>query len=197
MKLHLVLFLCCVGCGGSVRGAVAGSPRDFPGYPTQAHRGALWAEATYYTNHDDIFGTDLTRWGILPVALRVGIRGEDDAARRLADEFDPHLYLQDGTPLVWLNAELTEWKNKEVSDRVAEVALTPSLLGAWDASRPRFLFFHFDPEVRLDGTKALSQHAGLFNELDLLQSLLVFTVSSDSGPETLYVGLAAGRWTGR
>lgn len=194
--LLLVTCLLVTSACGSSRGAVIGRPTAFPSFPTQASAQGVWAEATFYTNHAGVFGTDLTRSGILPVALRVGVRGVDETPYRLADDFDPQLYLQDGVALRWLPVESIETKNTEVSNRIAELAFRPSLLEPWDESPTAFLFFAFDEDdVTVDEALALSRAGGeLYHEVDLLQSLLSFTVTGAGEPSRLHLGLRGGRW---
>jgi hypothetical protein len=75
------------------------------------------------------------------------------------------------------------------------LGIHPSLLSDWDRAEPGFLYFRFDPErVQVKGTRVLSKQ-DVDRELDLQQSLLGFSVATESGPRTIYVGLRTGRWT--
>jgi len=198
MRANLLgILLLSASCAAPVRGTVIGAPAEFPGYPSQAKSGVVWCEATYFTNHKSVFGTDLVRRGVLPIAVRLGLRADDGEAHRLADDFDPHIYLQDGTSLDWVPLAKAGWKNRELNDRVASLGLRPGLLDDWERTSQRFLFFRLPPDARVDGDKVLVPHGDHYRSVDLLQSLLAFDVSSEEGVHTVHVGLSSGRWTNR
>ncbi len=191
-----LLLALCASCGGGVSGAVVEEPERFPGYPNQTNLESVWAEAIFFTDHERIFGTDLTRDGILPVALHLGTRGPEKGVWRVSEEtFDPHLYLQDGTALQWIPYDSVGLRSKRIHDRVASLALRMSLLLDWDAAEPRFVFFAFDEErILIDGTRAIRVQSRGGQELDLLHSLAGFSVEGEDEAEQLFVGLTAGRW---
>lgn len=189
--------LLCAACAGLERGAVVASTADFPGFPSQAKSGVVWAEGTFYANHADALGTDLLRRGVLPVALRIGRRADDGQAYRLASDFDPHLYLEDGTPLDWIAPGTGEWAERQLADRVAELGLRAGLVEDWDRTRPSFLFFRLPGGARVDGGSVLVRSHGHYRSLELAHSLLTFELTGDRGAETVHVGLTSARWTGR
>jgi hypothetical protein len=193
-----LIALLAPGCGGALRGTVVVGPQEFPGFPAHADDGVLMVEATLFTNHEDIFGEDLTRFGYLPVAIRVGVRERDGVVRRLSeDTLDAHLYLQDGTPLPWIPYEDIELANEGVLDRIARRALVLSVLPEWHDAHAGFIFFRFDEDVRIDGTHALTRDGEYYREIDLLQSLLSLDVSTSTGPQRLNVGLRSGHHSDR
>ena len=188
----LLLLSSCLGSGS--RPEVLTSPTSFPGFPNPAHFGAVWAEASFVTNHAQVFETDLTKEDLLPLFVRVGRRGEEAGAPRLVDEvLDPHLYLQDGTVLEWVPQDQLQLARRRTTDLVAETALKLSLLEPWEASPGGFLFFRIPEDVRLSGSYALSSNDHLHRELPLAHSLLAFDVFTDDGPRRLFVGLGEER----
>jgi len=199
MRSLPLLFLAALlpACAGALRGTIVVGPEEFPGYPGHADEGVLLIEATFYTNHEEIFGEDLTRFGYLPVAIRVGIRERDGVVRRLsADTLDAHLYLQDGTPLPWIPYEDIVLDNGRVLDRIAERALVLSVLPEWHDAYEGFIFFRLGKDVRIEGVYALTQDGEYYRELDVLQSLLSLEVSTTKGARKLNVGLRGGHFSG-
>lgn len=199
MRSLSLLFLATLAtaCAGPLRGTVVVGPEEYPGFPGHADEGALLIEATFFANHEEIFGEDLTRFGYLPVAIRVGIRERDGVVRRLsADTLDAHLYLQDGTPLPWIPYEDIELDSGKVLDRIAKRAVVLSVLPEWHDAHEGFIFFRFGDDVRIDGVYALTEDGEYYRELDVLQSLLSLEVSTSKGPRRLNVGLRAGHFSG-
>ncbi len=194
----LALAILSASCAGGSRGEVLSSPQGFPGYPKQAQEGPLWASAVYDTNSREFFDTDFVARGILPVAIQIGVRGDENRllnARLSGSDIDPHLYLQDGTALPWLPAGQIDTPRKTLKDRITECALEFSLLPAWESAPEGFLFFAFDPKrVEIDDTVILSRTGEIERELDLFQSLLGLTVTTEAGPVQIFVGLKPGRW---
>ena len=173
-------------------------PEEFPGFPAHANDGLVLVEATFYENHEEIFGNDLTRFGYIPVAIRIGIRERSGVVHRLSsDTLDAHLYFQDGTPIPWIPYEDLEITSEGVIDHVAKQALVLSVLPEWHDAREGFLFFRFDEGVRVQGEKALTTDGEYHRELDLLQSLISLDVSTNKGPIRLNVGLRGGHLSER
>ena len=82
--------------------------------------------------------------------------------------------------------------------RVAELALELSVLDEWSESEEGFVFFRFDDDqIDLDDTEAIVQAAGVARQLDLLQSLVSFDVSTRGGTDEIRVGLRSGVYTKR
>ena len=198
MRFALIcpVLLAVASCGGGSESVVR-APAEFPRFPDQTNSGIVWTEATYYTNHDDIFDTDLVRGGLLPVALRIGLRGDDDADHRLSESFDAHLYLQDGTALRWVPSEQIEISRKSTIDQIARRSLDMSLLDDWRNAREGFLFFRLPSDrVKVRGTRVLSSDDLGQRELDLLGSLISFTVTTRDGDTQIFVGMKSERWSG-
>jgi len=197
-SLRLVAALALVAlaaCGTLPESRVVAPPTGFPGFPAQAGTAGIWAEARFPTDQERRFGADLVALGLLPVELRVG-RSDDaaegDTPHLSAGGFHPHLYLQDGTVLEQVHAPRLVGLPPEVRGRLEAALLDPSLLVAWKDARPGLLLFRLDPgRVRVQGTRALSRRPGADRELDLLQSVLAFSVATEKGPVELRVGLRA------
>lgn len=197
-RIPLATLLLAAACAAPGRGAVVvGSPSDAPGFPSQAKSGVVWAEAAFCTNHAEVFGQDLVRRAVLPVALRLGRRADDRLAQRLADDFDPHLYLADGTSLEWIPPEEAGGSNAALAERIAALGLRPGLLEDWERTEQRFLFFRLPEDVRVDGGELLVPYRGHWRSLGLAHSLLAFDLTDEQGTRTVHVGLATGRWTKR
>ena len=193
----LALALFATACRGPLRGTVVTGPEGFPGFPAHADEGVLMLEATFFTNHEEIFGEDLTRFGYLPVAVRIGIRERDGVIRRLSTEtLDGHLYLQDGTPLSWIPYDDIELDSRAVLDRIARQALVLSVLPEWHDASEGFLFFRLGEDVRVQGEYALTRDGEIYRELDVLQSMMSIDVSTSQGPRELNVGLRSGHFSG-
>ncbi len=198
--MRLLLLLCTLplllaplftGCSTPVRrDAVIGSPPLFPGYPSLARSGAVWAEATFVENHAGRLGEDLTEHRIIPSRVKVGLGGEASGAPRLAaGRLDATLYLQDGTPLRHVPLEDLPTDARRVRER----ALSLSLLQDWSSAESGYLFFRHDHDVRVQGTHALSGTPRCHRELQLEHSLIAFDVVGDEGVRRLYVGVAPRR----
>lgn len=201
----LVCLALVAACSAPARGTVVGAPADFssfPGFPGQARSGAVWAEATLCSDQAAVLGQDLVRTGLLPVVLRIGLRADDGAVHRLADDFDPHLYLQDGTVLERVPADeaaAAGGRNQALEERIARLALRPGLLGDWETSAPRFLFFRLPERARVDGDAILVPHGDHYRSLTLSDSLLALDLThdrpGDERVETLHVGLRSAPWS--
>lgn len=201
-SLPALLLALALGCSAPARGTVVGAPGDFsrfPGFPGQARSGVVWAEATLPADQAALLGQDLVRAGLLPVALRIGLRADDGRVHRLADDFDPHLYLQDGTALERVSAAEAGGSNQALSERVARLALRPGLLADWEASAPRLLFFRLPERARVDGDAILVPHGDHYRSLALSDSLLALDLSQGGPGEervaTLRVGLRRAPWS--
>lgn len=189
----LLVALLTPACAGSLRGKVVAGPEEFPGFPAHASDGVLMVEATFYENHEEIFGDDLTRFGYVPIAVRIGIRERDGIVRRLSsDTIDAHLYFQDGTPISWVPYEDLDVTSEGVVDHIAKQALILSVLPEWHDAHEGFLFFRFDDDVRVNGENVLTTDGEYHRELDLLQSLISLDVSTSKGTTRMNVGLRGG-----
>lgn len=195
VRIPLACLLLATACALPGRGTVVGAPSDLPGFPGQAKSGVVWAEAIWYTNHAELLGQDLVRRGVLPVALRLGMRADDGRAHQLADDFDPHLYLEDGTSLDWIPPEEVDGKNHELAERIAELALRPGLIESWERTEPRLLFFRLPAGAREEDGHVLVPCRENYRSLQLLHSLVAFDVTDEQGTRTVRVGPRKGHRT--
>ena len=181
------------GCAGPAQHPILGEPEGHPGFPSETFVEEVWAEARFVGNHARVLGQDLSEdFGLVPVALRLGHRTDSPAGSWLDPEsIDPVLFLQDGTPLAWVPPEDLE----QSDDRIAANTLPMTLLPTWGETRGGFLFFSAAAAgVRLRGRNALVVKEHINLELDLLGSVLAFTISTPSGPRRVYLGLGLERW---
>lgn len=188
-----------LGCAAGPESAVVAPPPAFPRFPAQASAAGVWAEARFPADHVELLGLDLLEHGLLPVELKLGTSadrgGEPHLARAI---FDAHLYLQDGSVLEWEPEPRPAGASRQAARRLEEHALAFSLLEPWSDARSGLVCFRFDDErVRVQGTRVLSRRPGADRELDLLASVLSFTVATAEGPVELRVGLEAARESAR
>ncbi len=197
--LSIALLLLAAGCRSSSSGDGPSSGERIRRFPSPANVDTLWAEATFFTDHEEIFDRDLIdKEAILPIALRVGWRGQDTLNPRLTETFDAHLYLQDGTALDWLPIDSIRIGKDEVEDQVRRLSLDLSLLGSWETAQDGFIYFRVpEKNVAINGTLVTTFGGGVQRELDLLGSLLAFTVSTTQGDREVFVGLSSDTWPGR
>jgi len=186
------LLLTLIGCATPAsKEVVVPTLTEHPGFPSPAHRGAVWIEASFVTNHESVLREDLIDEGLLPIWVKVGLQGEGgDAVRLVGDSVDPPLDLQAGTVLEWVRPEEVDTGSRRGNEGVAERALRLSLLEPWGQAEGGFLFFRLRADTRLWGTHALSSTRRYHRELDLLDSLLQLDVMTDDGKERLFVGLS-------
>ncbi len=183
-------------CRAPLDRTVLESPRAGPGFPARAEDEHLWVEASFVRNHEDLFGLDLTAYGCLPVALRIGRRPGSPLARLEAQGFAPRLYLEDGTELDWVRPEESGLRSPRVLDRMRALELSLSPLPEWAQASERFLFFRIRRPVRVRGPYALSRGGGVWRELELAHSLLVFHAADDAGERSVQVGVRLVSWPG-
>jgi hypothetical protein len=165
-----------------------------PGLSAAGAAGIVYASARFDPDYADVFGFDMLRKAdILPVAVTVVLRGPDqDQAQVLLkpEQWNPQLYLQDGTALAAMSVqEVADLTPERLSGRVREQALRGGLLSS--KSEEQYLFFRLDPEAGLDvdGWRVRSEHDGVVRELDLAASLLSFQVTIAGAPVPFYVGI--------
>jgi hypothetical protein len=188
------LLLALAACG-TLPDAVEAGPDWYPGFPRRAQVDGIYAEATFRDDHARALGADLTSEGVLPIWLRVGsLPGATPGAVLSEDVIDAHLYLQDGTVLEHVAPERVAGRGARATDAAIAGALELSRVRPWDAAESGALYFAFAEEgVRVRSGFALSASTGVWRELDLLDSLLGFTVTTADGPRHLFVGVKAGR----
>ena len=186
---------------------VVTSPPGFPGFPTRCTDDALWVEAVLYSDHVARFGTDLTRSGVLPIALRIGtIDAAGDAERPSVvgraqvlalrpDTLDARLYLQNGTVLAWTPPDDVP-ASGSVREATATRGLELSLLPSWTDAEEGFLFFRMPSGMRIHDHFALTARHGVYREVDLNHSLLSLSIETVDGPREVRVGVRSEHFAG-
>lgn len=195
------LAVACASSGGarSGRGTIAGPPENYPGFTRTVQYGNAWAEATFYTDYEDIFDTDLIgREDVIPVALKLGLRGEGQETSTLRvtpEHMNLRLYLEDGTVLYAMPFDQVAPKRRTTRERVTEEALKTDLLKLWDNAEEGFVFFRIAPEKEfdVDDTTITHVHDGIGRQLELTESLLAFQLTTDEGTAPIYVGIKTDR----
>lgn len=159
-----------------------------PGFPTQAtmqvsQEDYLFVDAILYRNHEQIFLTDLVKKrNVLPVALRLGLRGraQETSSFKLApDSMLLRLYLPDGTALQSVPYTSLESEAKETYQVVVKEALkadTP-LDPYREDGRVYFVFFRLPEGSEVRGTEIVRERGQLKQRLSLLGSLAALRLS--------------------
>jgi hypothetical protein len=180
-------------CNGPAHAPIVGEPKGHPGFPSETLVGDVWAEARFVRNHKRVLGQNLTKdRGVIPITLRLGRRsGTAGLASIDKETLDPVLYLEDGTALPWVPLD----ELGHTSDALGSNALSTSIIPAWEDSRAGFLFFTANNiGVRLSGRHALVIGEHLNRELDLIGSVLAFTITTPAGPQRVHLGLSLDTW---
>jgi hypothetical protein len=194
MRRCLPLLLACLGCASVGRDAVIGAPALLLGFPSTLERGPLRVEARCPLGDEEALGRDLLARGILPVAIRIGLRDATSSAKLDEANIDPHLYLPDGTPLDWIPARQIAQEAGPLAEAIAGRALALGWIEAWESAREGWLFFRCEPErVRVAGLRVLVRRPTSDRELELLDSLLTFNASVGSDEPMFAVGLGSSR----
>lgn len=195
----LLALLASCASSGSAEGGFRAPPASFNGYPPQALEDIVVAEARVYTNHAEIFKRDLTaKHGIVPVALKIGLRGEGQETSQVRvtpDGMNLRLYLQDGTILASVPASRVASMSKRSAERVTSESLKPGLLGRWEDAPTGFVFFELRDRDRLvvKGDTVLNRMGQLPRTLELSSSLCSFDVIVGERRQTFHVGLQRDR----
>ncbi len=97
----LALALLSIGCASDVpKGAAYPAPPGFQGFPRSTSDEGVHVEAFFDPDHEDVFDIDLVEGGVIPVRLKIQLRGEGMSTKIVKldrDLWDMRLYLQDGT----------------------------------------------------------------------------------------------------
>ncbi len=194
-----VLAACASGRKSSEKDGLGDPPRSFADLPSIANDGVVYAQATFYTNHDAIFGKDLiVSQGIVPIALKLGVRGDGSSAadiRPSLEDMNLRLYLQDGTPLVPVSADQITTDDRNAASIIQGEAFQGGLLDSWDKATERFVFFRL-PDRKEYSAKdnSISRNDGdAARTLDLTKSLCAFNVTIQHEMHPFYLGLQKGR----
>lgn len=169
-------------------------PERFTGFPSQSFEGIVFAEARYYLNHADIFDDDLIEEeGLVPIALKIGLRGEgqETAQYRIApDDMEFSLHLLDGTLLQALDYRKIQ-PGEDVGDVVAMEALKGTLLESWERTREGFVFFRLPEGVEYSEElhSIVIERGDQVRSLDLAHSLCSFRVTIGNRLVPFHVGV--------
>ncbi len=189
-----LLVLALLACRTPLERTVLESPTALDGFPARTLERGLFAEASYVTNLEEVFGLDLAAYRVLPVALRMGTEAGAGPVSLAPDGAPARLYLEDGVVLERVRPEESGIRSLDVLDRMRALELREGPLDAWERSRHRFLYFRVRPPVRVHGVHALSRSGGVWRELELEGSLLRIGVRDAAGARPLQLGLEAQRW---
>lgn len=194
------LLLLLAACGGGkrvVKGNDLGpAPASMAGFPAQNFEGLVYAQAEF-KDHARFFGTDLVeRGGILPIWLKVQLRGEGQNEAQIflsPDRMNLRLFLPDGTTLAAVPAAAAiaaapEKRRPAISDNAfrGDILSTESTEG--------FVFFQLAPAAayEVQGATVRHEQGGIVRTMNLTASLVAFDLSLDTGPDTsrpFYVGI--------
>lgn len=204
-KAALPLALLTLGaCGGgpTIRDTYGAPPRSFEGFPaeswTEAANGQAFVnvEASFVGNHKRMLGTDLTKKGILPIRLTLGLRGEhmSNAQIRLdSDQMNLRMYLPDGTVLVPATLEEVEQAaGKSRREKVIAHSLEAGVLQEYGLAKEKeqFVFFKLNlKDLQLQGSRLSFGDGEQTKFVDLTSSLLAFNVMLENNLEPFTVGV--------
>ena len=186
--------------GGSNVKAQTDAPISFPGFPPTSWKGmdgvdaSVYAEARFVLNHSKVLGTDLTKEGVLPVRLTLGLRGkdQDSAPIRLdPDQVDMRLYLPNGTVLTPISAAKAAKLAGSRRDKVRRLAMEAGMLPKYEDARdaPLFVFFGLPKKYHIDGN-FLTLESGKYGQVvNVSKGLLTFNVMFENKLQPFYVGV--------
>jgi hypothetical protein len=167
-------------------------------YPPWAVCGPVRVEARYYLDQAELMGGDLLEdYGIVPIALRLGIVPLAPEAGRLAavpEEMSLVLHLADGTALPRVSP-LELGVRRRRKDRLLSEALQGGLLPAWETPREGFVYFLLPPGAR-GSSSALSVEVpapGGARTLDLRGSLVSLELAVGGTRRPVRLGLQLDR----
>ena len=176
--------------------AVLEAPAAHPEFPGLFEDEGLFVRASFFPESDRIFGLDLVGHDVLAVGVRIGTVPGAEALWLDEERGRPRLYLEDGTVLADVPSDEVPTAVPATDERLERLALLPGPLEPWAETGVRFLYFRIEPPVRVSGEHALSRGGGVWRELELERSLLVFAVASPDGQRAVQVGLRSALWDG-
>ena len=192
-----VLALGAASCASGVP-RQAQRPGDSAGYPPQATRGPVHVEARYYLDQDKIFGGDMVQdLSMVPIAVRLGVVGGGIDMTEIPaapEDMDMVLILADGTVLRRVAPETLDVRRRRFA-RLVQEALVGGFLPSWTDPREGFVYFELPSGVRLDQSELIVRRAipGGLRKMDLLDSVLSFTLPIDDQRREVNVGLQPAR----
>ena len=172
-------------------------PDRFPRLSTSSSYGRVWIEGRFYTNHEEIFGTDLLEAGYVPVAAKIFLRsgGDNEEDSRISlEDIRPTLYLADGTALEFASYDRITVDGYS-EGRITEEALDINLIKPEEQSEEGFLFFKFPrAEFLITGDDTLVHlKTPLAYEIRISDSLIGMEYFTEDGTRPIYVGLRKDR----
>lgn len=195
------LTVCMLGLAASCAGGpevegtdLGGPPKSFRGFPPQTLEGIIYAKASY-GSHEEHLGVDLLEESVVPVLLRVQLRGrgQDEAQILLSpDRMNLRLCLPDGTVLRNLPYDSVA---SRLDDREADNLRRRSFRGGLLSPEETLGYVYFAlPKngFEVDGRRVYHGENGIVRQLDIADSLLAFDVSveSEQGLESpFFVGI--------
>ncbi len=205
MKLTSARFtaatLAALACACSTVRATAPQPAagprrsvaEYPRFPAEVVQGPLVARASLYTDHERVFGVDLTRTEhVLPIALHIGFAsGKSGSAHFDPDAAALRLYLPDGTILTSVAARTIHAASRKVRERLAQHSYTAHALVDALTEREGCVYFAVEPtsELHFVGDLLLHKRGAVVHPLDLSRALVGFEVQVDGRPLAVQVGV--------
>ena len=196
MRRVALLLASTAACAAPLDTVVLEAPAAHPEFPALFEASGLFVQASFFAEEEQVFGLDLVGRDVLAVGVRIGTVPGAESLWLDEERGRPQLYLEDGTALEGIASDELATEVPATDERLEKLALPPGPLGSWDRSGVRFLYFRIEPPVRVSREHALSRGGGVWRELELERSLLVFSVESPEGPRAVQVGLRSALWDG-
>ena len=192
----ILLAAALMACAAPLDTVVLEAPAAHPEFPALFEDSGLFVQASFFAEEEQVFGLDLVGRDVLAVGVRIGTVPGGEALWLDEERGRPLLYLEDGTALLDIASDELATEGPATDERLVKLALAPGPLAPWDSSGVRFLYFRIEPPVRVSKEHALSRGGGVWRELELERSLLVFAVESPHGQRAVQVGLRSALWDG-
>jgi hypothetical protein len=203
LPVGLALALGVASCGAAgpfVSGPPAPPPDRTPleAFPPWAAAGPVRVEARYLLDQAELMGGDLLEdFGLVPVALRLGVVPTSSQAGRLSavpEDMGLVLHLPDGTGLARVGPEDLDVRRRRL-ERLVREGFDGGLLPPWDSAREGFVYFALPTGARAD-SRELSVTVpapGGTRTLDLRAALVSFQVVVAGERRPVRVGLQVDR----
>jgi hypothetical protein len=191
----LTLAASALGCSTPPR--IHSMPENYPRLPLASSYGNVWVEGRFYTNHEEIFETNLLQQGYVPVAVRVFLRGRDDSGenpRVSLEDVGPNLFLPDGSRLDYVSYDRISL-DPDTEARITEESLDINIIKPEEQSEEGFIFFKLPREEFLvrDGDTLVHLKKPLSYEVRISDSLLALEYFTEERNRPVYVGLRRDR----
>jgi hypothetical protein len=190
----------CGAAGPFVTGPPAPPPDRAPleAFPPWAAAGPVRVEARYLLDQAELMGGDLLEdFGLVPVALRLGVATSSSQAGRLSavpEDMQLVLHLPDGTGLRRVGPEDLDVRRRRL-ERLVREGFDGGLLPPWESAREGFVYFALPAGARADSrTLSVTVPApGGTRTLDLRAALVSFQVVVAGERRPVHVGLQVDR----